>query len=277
MVYISKKARGFMRKVETTLRKGAQRPYRTPVTNNMSKIASLTRKVNQIVKTSVQRINYTQTITQTFTTVGGTPSYAAIPLTKFSNWTRIFGTDADDETGKTAVLKGITGRWQTASNEPDNRTYSIWVVSLKEEASSLLNADGTLASLVSGNHYVSDSDRTLLNLKFFNVHYHKAQGLGVVPMQKAAYGTGSGSVLNSPSVQNIPATTGSTMRFGKFSIKPNSGKGIVLKNPVQDWKVAGNPKDVAKNYFILTFWSGDSSADLEYPGFYCDTVISMDV
>ena len=221
-------------------------------------LARLKRQVSALTAVAVNRIMYSGTDNYQTATVAGTASYAATPLTRFSAWTRVFGTDADDETQKKCVIRKLSGRWTFASNEPDNRQFSMFVVSLKDEASGLLNSDGTLAALAQGTHYsdpLGTGAGALLNLKLFNVHYHKSWTAGVTPEVKAA-------VNPAGAVQNIGMTPGATHRFGKFNIRLPRG-GIRVLNPTGDWKAGLFPKDPSKNYYVLTFWSGDSSVDLE--------------
>lgn len=188
----------------------------------------------------------------------GTASYQATPLFKFNNWSRVFGTDADDETQKKAVIRTLAARWQAVTTEPDNRQYAMFVVSLKDEASDLLSTSGTLNTLTQGTHYsdpAGSGSGTLLNLKLFNIHYHKTFKFGVYPQVKAA-------VAPAGAVQNIGMTSNDSTRFGKFNLRLGAN-GIRILNPTGDWKAGVYPKDPSKNYFVLTFWQGDSTLDAE--------------
>lgn len=214
---------------------------------------------------------YSGSVSFACSTALGLASYNATPLLKFDQWTRTFGTDADDEVQKKALIRKCNVNWQIATNEPDARWYSVFLVSLKDEASALLKTDGTLDTLTAGTHYSdpgSQGSGTLLNLKFFNVHYHKRFHLGVVPENKAAVGT-------APAVQNIPMTGRDTTRIGKVNL-PLGKYGLRVQNPAGDWKAGVYPKDPSKNYFFLTFWSGDSIADGEYPNMYLQWLTSVD-
>jgi|688.fasta_scaffold262637_2 hypothetical protein len=236
-----------------------------------AELAKLKRQVSRLTKVAINKIQYQLSFSQNMTNATGTNDYAARNLVKFTDWTRIFGTDADDEVNKQALIKSITGRWQMATNEPDNRTYSIWVVSLKDNASELLGAGtGDLAPLVSGTHYIGDSDRVLLNLKYFNVHYHRVRHAGVLPQSKPAGPSGAGAV------QNISTNGQDSIQLGSFSIR--CGKyGMKVLNPKGDWKAGGYPRDPSQNYYFLNFFSGDSSVDLEYPGMYVNTLAQVEV
>lgn len=244
----------------------------SPKTGTMATtVARLSRQVSRLTKVAINKIQYQSVYTSNMTNATGLPSYGAYPLMKFSNWSRIFGTDADDEVNKQALVKSITARWQMNTNEPDNRTYSIWVVSLKDNASELLTAGtGELGALTQGTHYIGDADTVLLNLKYFNVHYHRVRHAGVYPASKAAGPSGSGAV------QNISTNGNDSIQLGSFSIK--CGKyGTKVLNPKGDWKAGVYPKDPSQNYYILNFWSGDAVADLEYPAITFNNLVQVEV
>lgn len=237
-------------------------------------IARLKRQVSKLTAVALNKINYSGTDSFQASTTLGTASYNATPLTRFSAWTRIFGTDADDETQKKAVIRRLSGRWSVFTSEPDARQYSMFVVSLKDEASDLLNSDGTLAALAQGTHYSDPNGLgagTLLNLKFFNVHYHKTFQLGVYGQSKPA----TGAPNSAGAIQNIGMTSKDSQRLGKFNLRLGQ-RGIRVQNPNGDWKAGVFPKDPSKNYYVLTFWSGDSNVDLEVPLFYINWVAGVE-
>lgn len=235
------------------------------------KVQALTKKVSALNAVAMNRLMYQYAYATNCTNALGTSSYDAQPLLKFDNWTRIFGTDADDETQKKAILRKINLNWQITSNEPDARWFSVFLVSLKDEASGLLQTDGTLAPLTKGTHYADvqgQGSGALLNLKFFNIHYHRRFSIGVVPQSKAA----SGAI---PGVQDIGMTNKDSTRIGKVNLTLGKN-GIRVINPSGDWKAGVYPKDPSKNYYFMTFWSGDSNVDLEYPTIYVQELVSVD-
>lgn len=236
-----------------------------------TKVQALTKAVSRLNHVSMNRIMYSQNQTGTLGNATGASGYVSFPLLKFSGWTRTFGTDLDDESNKQCLIRSINCPYTLTTNEPDDRYYSVWCVSLKDEANELLNTDGTLANLTQGTHYVSDASNTLLNLKYFTVHYHRKFTTGVVAMNKAA-----GVVTSAPAVQNVPVSGRDAMKLG--TIKINFGKsGLFVKNPAGDWKAGNYPKDPSKNYFVLCFYSGESTADLEYGAIYLNQLASVDV
>jgi len=234
----------------------------------------LKRQVSRLTKVAINRIQYTQNQQTDMYTALGTDSYSALPLLKFDAWSRVFGTDADDEVNKQCMIKSQKCTWRFTTNEPDARRYSIFVVSLKDQGSELLNdtasgSPGTLQPLVSGTHFMASADLTLLNLNYFNIHYHKRFTAGVYPEVKTATGTAG-------AVQNIPNSGIDTQRIGSWNLKFGL-RGMQVKNPSGDWRAGVYPKDPSKNYFILTFWTGDSIADGEYGAIQYQTLTQVDV
>lgn len=234
-------------------------------------LLKLKRQVARLTKVAINKIQYRTAFNMNCYDVAGLANYQARNLVKFSDWTRIFGTDADDEVNKQAIVRSITGRWSFLTNEPDDRRYSMWIVSLKDNASELLTAGtGDLGTLVEDTHFIGSGDRVLLNLKFFNVHYHKTWHAGVYPMSKAA------GPSSSAAVQNIPNTGTDSIKQGRYSIKCGKA-GMKVLNPKGDWKAQGYPRDPSQNYFLLTFWSGDSIADVEYGTVYTHNLYQVEV
>lgn len=237
-----------------------------------AELMKLKRAVSRLTKVAINKIQYQRNFSHVMASlVGASAGYEGTNLLRFADWTRVFGTDADDEVNKNALIRKITGRVQVATNEPDQRQYSIWVVSLKDNASELLTAStGALATLTQGTHYVNTGSEVLLNLKFFNVHFHKARHLGVYPMDKAAVGTAG-------AVQNIPNMGEDSVQLYSFSIKCGGTRGMKVSNPAGDWKAGVYPKDPSQNYFFLTFYSADSVADAQYGSCTVNTLASVEV
>jgi len=233
-------------------------------------VAKLQRQVSRLTRVAINRIQYQQNQQTDMYNALGTDSYSALPLVKFDNWSRVFGTDADDEVNKQCVIKSMKCNWRFTTNEPDARRYAIFVVSLKDNASALLQTDGTLAPLTSGTHYTASADLCLLNLNYFNIHYHKRFHSGVYPESKAAGPSSAGAV------QNIPNTGIDTQRVGSWNLRFGKN-GLQVKNPSGDWRAGQYPKDPSSNYFVLTFWLGDSIADGEYGAIQYQTLTQVDV
>jgi len=223
-----------------------------------SAIATLTKRVNALTRSTQgtqSKVMYKQDYS---TNLGNaTGNYIDIlPLDKFTAWTRIFGTDADDEQGKRCVVKSTNVQWNIVAPEPDSVGYSMFCVNLKKNASDLIDTAGDLTGLLSGTHYVGSGSKVLLNMNFFNIHYVKRFVSGAPRTERSLSG-------QYPAVQSIASETASLQRTGKFTV-PYGKYGMAVQNPAGDWKAGGRPKADTQNYFFLTF-SDNSTVDFENP------------
>lgn len=194
--------------------------------------------------------------------------YRVDPLTNFGSWNRTFGTDADDEQGKRAMIRNTNCQWVINSNESDPVGISMFVVSIKKVGSDLLSG-GALGTLTNGTHYVGNGSKVLLNLNYFKLHYVKR-------FIQGAYSTNRIALGSAPAVQSIPSETQSLSKMGKFNLKYNMGKGLAVQNPSGDWKAGGYPKSDTQNYFLLTF-TDNSTTDLESPYLSYQAVHTVEV
>jgi len=179
-----------------------------------------------------------------------------IPILKFTNWARIFGTDADDEQGKRCVIKSSNMQWNVTSDDPDPVGFSMFAVSLKKTASDILTTAGDLTGLTAGVHYVGNGSKVLLNMNFFNVHYVKRWNSGgsLPGVTRTTAGVSQTSIANEGM---------SYQKTGKISI-PYGKYGMSIQNPAGDWKAGGHPKADTQNYFVLCF-TDNSTVDLQNP------------
>jgi hypothetical protein len=181
-----------------------------------------------------------------------------IPMNKFTSWSRIFGTDADDEQGKRCVVKSSSMNWNINTAEPDPIGFSVFAVSLKKSASDIINVAGDLSGLTAGTHYVGNGSKVLLNMNYFNVHYVKRFQMGSEQVFRTAV-----VLPGAPAVQAIPAETASLQKIGKINI-PYGKMGMAIVNPAGDWKAGGHPKADTQNHFVL-FFSDNSTVDGQNP------------
>jgi hypothetical protein len=178
-----------------------------------------------------------------------------IPMNKFTNWSRIFGTDADDEQGKKCIIKSTNLQWNITTNEPDPVGYSMFLVSVKKIGSDLLSG-GDMTGVTAGQHYVGGGSKVLLNMNYFNIHYVKRFVTGSESIARNAIGA-------IPGVQNVPSETQSINKSGKFTV-PYGKYGMTVQNPTGDWKASGYPKADTCQYFWLTFCD-NATIDLQNP------------
>lgn len=245
--------------MRTIFKKKAPPKRRAPMRRYTPSVAALAKKVAALStkqRRLVSKVMYTQGIGPTVLGNVAGDGYRVDTLTNFGSWTRIFGTDADDEQGKRALIKSSNVQWTINSNEPDPIGLSMFVVSLKSIASELLSG-GNLATLTNGTHYTGNGSRVLLNMNFFNIHYVKR-------WQQGAYASSRPALATAPAVQVLATETASLCKSGKVSLKYNSGKGLAVQNPSGDWKSGGYPKSDTQNYFMITF-TDNSTLDTESP------------
>jgi len=245
--------------MRTIFKKKAPVKRRAVATRRPTSFAALAKKVAALStkqRRLVSKVMYTQGVAPSSLGNAAGDGYRVDPITKFSDWSRIFGTDADDEQGKRCLIKNSNIQWTINTTETDPVGISMFVVSLKSIASDLLSG-GSLATLTNGTHYVGNGSKVLLNMNFFNIHYVKRWQQGVYSQLRPVNGT-------APAVQTLATETQSLCKAGKISLKYNSGKGLAVQNPSGDWKAGGYPKSDTSNYFMVTF-TDNSTLDLESP------------
>lgn len=216
---------------------------------------ALVQKVNRLAaaqRGTRNRIYYNQQETLSLATLTGAQPSTIIPLTNFSYWTRTFGTDADDEASKRAIIQKSSVQYVVSANgELDQIGVSIFLVQLKKNAARMLDGNGTLqATFTSGQHYTGVGSRVLLNPEYFKIWGVRRAVLGDVAA------TRGGGTSGNPTINNFPMKENFT---GRFNVKYNGGKGMTIVNPYGDWK-ASNPTTTTNNFYLLCFCD-DSTTD----------------
>lgn len=240
------------RKYQTGPRKSV---YKRTVRAPRAAIASLDAKVRRItrsmagLKSTIQyRVNGADTVV--IGNAGGNSQFI-LPLSQYSQWSRIFGADADDESNHSALWRKSNIDFQIdAENERSNIDYTLYVVSLtKLGASELFTpSSGGLAgplgitSLTNGTHYMTggSAGMALLNRKYFNILHCK----------RLITGTGGA----------VAYETASLRKRWYVKMAHNGGKGHRLQNPKGDWKASVSPLVPNQNLYVLIF-NNDSTID----------------
>lgn len=243
----------FKKKATPVRRRVAPARRTTSVAALAKKVAALSTKQRRLVS----KVMYTRGLGITALGNVAGDGYRADTITRFADWSRIFGTDADDEQGKRCLIKNSNIQWTINTSEQEPIGISMFVVSLKNVGSELLDASGNLATLVNGTHYVGNGSKVLLNMNYFNIHYVKR-------WQQGAYRTLRPVAGSAPAVQSIAGETASLCKSGKVSLKYNGGKGLAVQNPSGDWKAGIFPKSDTQNYFMLTY-TDNSVSDVASP------------
>lgn len=238
--YQSRPSRGIYKK---TVKKGAIRTLDRKVKTIVRKMAGL--------KSTVQ---YKQSGAAPIGNVAGT-GYYVIELsrcgTAAAQWTRIFGTDADDESNHQALWRKTNLDLEIdAGTERNNLDYTIYVVSLTKKGQGALwtQATGSLAGplgasgLVNDVHYAIGGTygQAFLNRNYFNV------------LASRRFMTGSGGAL--------AYETASLRKRFYFKMAHNNGKGFLVKQPSGDWRTQQSPQVAGQNLYVLIF-NNDSTAD----------------
>lgn len=211
-------------------------------------VAKVNSKINRIAKAMppTNRLFY-HTLAKTSLDNLGSP-YTAYNLTKFSNWGRIFGTNADDEICRSARLRSmrvqhfITHQNPTELDSTQTCTYTYFLVKLKKRASYLLDeTTGDLKTLTNGTHYVT-MDRSgagslggaaMINREFFKIIKYKRFVLG-------NYNNAFSSGVVVPSLDR---RWDDKIYFGFDVTNPAS----------TDWKSSIMPQNPQQNYFAILF------------------------
>lgn len=229
--------------------------YKKTVRSTKGAIATLDAKVRRVVRNMAglkSTIQYQMTENNAVIGNGGGDNVYIRPISQYSTWNRIFGTDADDESNHSALWKKTNFDFQIdAGTERNSIDYAFYIVSLTKLGFSELftPSSGGLAgplgitSLTINRHYVQGGGSTgmaLLNRKYFNIHHCKR----II--------TGSGG--------SVAYETASLRKRWYVKMAHNSGKGHRLQNPNGDWKASVSPLVPNQNMYILIF-NNDSTID----------------
>jgi len=211
-------------------------------------VATLKRKVSG----TTSEIQYSGAVANQAIGNAGGDNVFIYPVSQYSGWTRIFGTDADDESNHSALWKKSNFDFEIdAGTERNSIDYSFYLVSLTKLGQEELftPSSGGLAgplgitSLTNTVHFIQGNSArgmTLLNRKYFNIHHCRR------------IMTGSGG--------SVAYETQSLRKRWYFKMAHNGGKGHKLQNPKGDWKAIPSPQPANQNMYILIF-NNDSTVD----------------
>lgn len=225
---------------------GAKKP-RTPTVRTL---AAKVNKIARTVKGTTSDIVYGVGFNNPIGNASGANTYI-YPLSQYSAWQRIFGTDADDESNHKALWKKSSFDFQiNTSGERNLIDYAFYIVSLTRLGMEELftPATGGLAGplgasgLTNGIHYYNNNTQgmTLVNKKYFNIHVCKRMRTG--------------------SPGSLATDTNDLSKRWYVTMKHNNGKGHLLQSPKGDWKAIPSPQLAGQNYYVLMF-NNDSTID----------------
>lgn len=210
-------------------------------------IQSLAKQVKTLkvaMKKDKEYLNYAHTYD-----AGVAQDLSYFQLSRFDNWSPVFGTTAGDSTQNAMIWKssGIDCylTHQSFNDEEENVTYTAFLVSLRDEIGSAYSPTNGNLSLVANTHYTMWGGLVMLNKKVFKIHRVKRFTLG-----------NFGQNLNLSAGQK---QYGNDMRW-YWKISPNAK----IVNPSGDWKALGASQDPSKAYYVLIF-NTNNILDGEYP------------
>jgi len=225
-------------------------------TTSIMALARTVRGLQRAQKSQHQYLNYTQTASQT----NIVQPYFQLNLCDYANFFPIFGADADDDNNQKVVhqsfgLDMYISLENLINNEESTITFTMFLVSLKDNIGSAFNSSTGALSLTSGQHYYQQNGLCMLNKKSFNIHKVVRRVL-----------TNHDTTLAQPSAQTQYGTD--CRLYVKHS--PRS----MITNATGDWKVLNSALDPSKQYYWLIF-NDNSSLDLESPCISYNVVHTM--
>lgn len=235
----------------------AKKPYvsKTRKPRTTAEVAKLKAAVAKLNKISYDKVPMTrgfagQTIGNLF--ASGAPFVYPIVNGFDGGMTPIWGYDTADIINPTkAYLNSVKVDVNIRQdNEPDLTTYTVFMVSLKDQGADATTFDpatGNLPALTDGVHYsqwsAADSRQVVVSPRFFNIHH--------------TWRTFTGGQVGGQTVQ--PAIRSKSMSFVPKQKLYQNPRGNLFQNLSFAFS-----KDPSQNYFLLVF-SNNATGDTEAP------------
>lgn len=229
------------------------------------KSKSLSKRVSRLERTTRETsavLNFSQVNNNYITR-----DYLAIPLTNYSIMTQMFGSvPAQFEKEQCRHLNMGMDLVIDMGSEFDKVRYTMFIVSLKDVATTCFSPSTGTLSLVGGLHYTILGGMAMVNKEFFNIHKIKRFATG----NEGKNPTYVGGALG---VQLEPAEQG-LRRTHRFYMKHKVG--TLVKNTASTWKNLTCHADPSKNHYMLLF-NDNELLDLENPTLSLNIVHSIRV
>lgn len=254
----------YSRTPRSTTRKSYRKTYRkrSTMAKPRTAVGKLYQKVNKLQK-AVVPLTQNKMFYKHWENlnIGSATGASAIStnLSRANNWTRIFGTDADDESSHVFMQQRMELRGQVNANGERNLiNTTLFVVSLtKIGAAELFNPlTGVLNNLVAEQHYTLPTGfqglAITLNPRFFRIHW-----------AKRIYTGSPGNLATDTYDLNRP--------FVYIHKKP-----IKWVNPSGDWRAKGFCPNEMGNLFLLSFCNDntvDSDVSMTYNAVFTGTAV----
>jgi len=228
--------------------KRARAPAKKPTAKTVATLVKQVKKLNTI---SYDKITLSMSTAEDEAVV--LPYYQFHVNKRMDLWTPIFGSNNTDSSNadKIYVNSYKMDVRLIQSNEADRIFYTMFIVSLKDDANDATTFDPATGNLTLANgvHYqtLSTNGRVLVNQKFFNIHQYKRFEMG-----------------GRPGDQSTPET-----RDLSFTIVPKQKKIVNPRGNCLGNATYTHPKDPSQNYYMLLFNDdslGDFAANRVYVG-----------
>lgn len=207
------------------------------------KVATLVRTVKKLNKVSYDKVQlsgipkYSDNVVQ--------PYYQYHVEQLLNTWSPVFGYDSGDlaNVNKFYINSYNMDIRLRQDNEADQIYYTMFFVSLKDEANDPTTFDPATGALTLANgthYYSSDNGRTMLNPRFFNIHKYRRFYMG-----------GRAGDQSAPWLRDL-------------SLKFTPKKRLITNPRGNVFGVSGLsfPKDPSQNHFLLLF-NDDAGGDLQ--------------
>lgn len=218
-------------------------------------VVKLQRQVSTIRRSLYKKAINCQYISGTNMSLGA--DFGQFNLTQYASWSPCFGVSVVDGTDNKAYYKNCTIDCRLTlqnsglyTSETDTVDYTVFLVSLRDEASNVWNQSNGTLTLSSGRDYTDGAVAGMmvrLNPKMFKIHRMKR-------ITTTNFSTGLG----------FGTAAGPLKPIVKWTWKINPRRSIT--NPIGDWSALAIDRDPSKNYYVLAF-NNNSLADGEAPVF----------
>lgn len=229
--------------------------------SNINKLAKTVKSIQKTLAVKAENVQYQQG----FNIANMTQDYVSTCLTQYASWTPCFGASVVDGTDNKAFYRSATIDCRlsienlTNPSELDTLDYTIFLVSVRDEASNIASSSNTVLTMVNGRDYTTQGVGGMmvrLNPKMFKIH-----------RMKRLTTTNFGASLQYSSAGNFKPIVKWT-----WKVAPRRA----ITNPIGDWSALVADRDLSKNYYLIAF-NNNSSVDGTFPQLEIGTVHTVQV
>lgn len=260
---MAKFRRSYMRRRRTRKSYGRKLRRGTPRRTRTKSIARRLRRLESAVRETYTLCNFQQQHQNILS-----DDYVAFPLTNYLQVAPIFGSvPAEYDKEHARHLSVGMDILIDMNTEYDKIQYTMFIVQLKDVATTIFTPSTGALTMVAGTHYSKVGGMFMVNKEFFTIHKVKrfATGNNGVPTNWTTAGVGY--------VENNPAEQG-LRRSHRFYMKQRIGQ--YVKNTGGSWKTLQANPDPSKNFYLIVF-NDNNLLDLQNPTFTANFVHTIRV